>query len=62
MSDLRFSGQTCIADFLATLEKKRRKVNVILSAVKASKQKLTTVTPIWGWFQKIYEVQRGSKR
>ena len=40
----------------------KRKVDDILSAVKASTQTLTTVTLIWGWFQTIYEVQRGSKQ
>ena len=40
----------------------KRKVNDILSAVKASTQTLTTVTLIWGWFQTSYEVQRGSKQ
>ena len=39
----------------------KRKADDILSAVKASTQTLTTVTLIWGWFQTIYEVQRGSK-
>ena len=40
----------------------KRKADDILSAVKASTQTLTTVTLIWGWFQTIYEVQRGSKQ
>ena len=40
----------------------KRKADDILSAVKASAQTLTTVTLIWGWFQTIYEVQRGSKQ
>ena len=40
----------------------KRKVNDILSAVKASTQTLKTVTLIWGWFQTSYEVQRGSKQ
>ena len=40
----------------------KRKVNDILSAVKASTQTLTTVTLFWGWFQTSYEVQRGSKQ
>ena len=40
----------------------KRKAGDILSAVKASTQTLTTVTLIWGWFQTIYEVQRGSKQ
>ena len=40
----------------------KRKVDDILSAVKASTQTLTTVTLIWGWFQTSYEVQRGSKQ
>ena len=40
----------------------KRKADDILSAVKASTQTLTTVTLIWGWFQTIYEVQRGIKQ
>ena len=40
----------------------KRKADDILSAVKASTQTLTTVTLIWGCFQTIYEVQRGSKQ
>ena len=40
----------------------KRKADDILSAVKASTQTLTKVTLIWGWFQTIYEVQRGSKQ
>ena len=40
----------------------KRKADDILLAVKASTQTLTKVTLIWGWFQTIYEVQRGSKQ
>ena len=40
----------------------KRKADDILSAVKASTQTLTKVTLIWGWFQTIHGVQRGSKQ